>query len=200
MLSVSRMRVRLVGEEPGMIMHSTAGMDPSNNRVIELRGLAKKTASKRTDAEVARISELETLLSIYWREGRPTLPPANIRACVERAARTLKDGPRVRRGLQVVGTTFHCAAYSDDASESEIVKVTRFVTAVRVGRSSVMRTRALFWPWEATATFDVLDEHVDEAALERWLMIGGRMIGLGDWRPDTSGSYGRFLVEGIERL
>ncbi len=194
MLSISTYRFSLEGKHPGMIQHSPAGMDAANPGVVELRKLAKKTASKRTDGEIHRIGELETILSIYWSGDRPTLPEANVRACIEKAARTLKDGPRVRRGLIVQSVSFESKDYPEDATKEEIVACTRFVVPVKVGRSSVMRTRALFKDWRATVTVEVLDEMVDQQALRQWLNIGGRMIGIGDWRPDNSGSYGRFTT------
>ena len=63
-----------------------------------------------------------------------------------------------------------------------------------------MRTRALFRDWRATITMDALDEFVDARALEQWATIAGRLIGLGDWRPDCSGVHGRFAVESVEKM
>ena len=47
---------------------------------------------------------------------------------------------------------------------------------------------------------DAEDELVDQPQLESWLAIAGRRIGLGDWRPEKSGDYGRFEVEEIRRV
>ena len=33
-----------------------------------------------------------------------------------------------------------------------------------------------------------------------WLALGGRRVGLGDWRPQTSGHYGRFDVKEVSEL
>ena len=33
---------------------------------------------------------------------------------------------------------------------------------------------------------------MDMPKLERWLAIAGKRVGLGDWRPQKSGEYGRF--------
>ena len=57
----------------------------------------------------------------------------------------------------------------------------------------IMRTRAMFQqPWSCTFTLDCDDELIDQERIERWLDIAGRRIGLGDWRPEKSGDYGRF--------
>ena len=36
--------------------------------------------------------------------------------------------------------------------------------------------------------------------LESWLDISGRRIGLCDWRPEKSGSFGRFVTESIKEF
>ena len=47
---------------------------------------------------------------------------------------------------------------------------------------------------------DVDEELVDRDQLMAWLATGGRRIGLGDWRPEKSGHYGRFDVEKVTEL
>ena len=198
-MDITTYTLTLVGESPGLLMHSTEGMNDLNPRVQDLRALAKKTASKRTGSEIDRIAHLEAELSIYWNEdGLPHLPAANVRACIEKAARTLKDGPRVRRGLQVLGVEFTSSQFDADTPREQIVKDSHLVSPVKVGRSTVLRTRARFREWKAVVTVEALDELVDAEALERWAQIAGRLIGVGDWRPDTSGVYGRFSVDSVE--
>lgn len=46
-------------------------------------------------------------------------------------------------------------------------------------------------------TMEVDGELVDREQLTAWLDIAGRRIGLGDWRPQRSGHYGRFEVIGM---
>ena len=64
----------------------------------------------------------------------------------------------------------------------------------------ILRTRAKFDRWGATFILDCDDELVDQEQLETWLDIGGRRIGLGDWRPEKSGHFGRFAVQSVSRL
>ena len=71
---------------------------------------------------------------------------------------------------------------------------------VQRGRGYCGRARCSQLPWSITATLDVDDELVDKTQLESWLDIGGRRIGLCDWRPEKSGQYGRFDVKKIKAL
>ena len=70
------------------------------------------------------------------------------------------------------------------------------------GRHPVdQRARAKFdCPWSVVALADVDPELVDRAQLTSWLALGGRRIGLGDWRPEKSGVFGRFDVEDVTEL
>ena len=52
-------------------------------------------------------------------------------------------------------------------------------------------------PWSCAYTLDCDDELVDKSQLEAWLDIAGRRIGLGDWRPEKSGDYGRYETTSI---
>ena len=52
-------------------------------------------------------------------------------------------------------------------------------------------------PWLVVGVADVDEELVDKTQLTAWLAVGGRRIGLGDWRPEKSGVFGRFDVAGV---
>ena len=140
------------------------------------------------------MARLEIDMAIYWRSDVPYMPAANIRAVIETAARLTKDGPRVRRGLVVRAVEFASSDIAECTDRDQIVQKVRFQNVVKIGQRSIVRTRALFTEWSVTATIEVLDELVDAEALRGWLDTAGRLIGMGDWRPDKSGDHGRFVV------
>ena len=81
---------------------------------------------------------------------------------------------------------------------AELVKSTQFRTRVVVKNSGILKTRAMFeLSWGCRFTLDCDDELVDRQMLEAWLDIAGRRIGLGDWRPEKSGDFGRFETVSI---
>ena len=193
-------RARVEGREPGVIMHSTAGMAGmvgGDGPRKELQKLTNVTAAKRGQAQHHRIAQIETDFSIYWdAENRPHLPPALFRAVIEKAARMTKDGPRVRRGVRVLGATFD-APQNEGLDRPGIVERAIFTTVVKVGRSSNIRARARFYPWSAEVTIGA-SKVADRDALFEWLSRAGSLIGVGDWRPDCSGVHGCFDVVDLE--
>ena len=183
-----------------LIMHNgAAGIDNRSPANIEKAEIASKRGKNRTEADDARLRELETLTSLWLDEDEsPTVPASALRATIETGARKLKQGPQVREGLIVD----RVESFDFDASLGETVeelcRTVQFTTGVVVQRSRILRTRAKFDEWAATFTVECDDELVDERQLAVWLDIAGRRIGLGDWRPERSGHYGRFVTESID--
>lgn len=164
--------------------------------------ITRKRGSNRTATDDARLRELDCQISLYLDESdAPTIPEAAIRACIETAARKMKQGPQVREGLivtEVVSFDYDRERYG--ATVDELVKTAQFTVPVKMGQVRVNRTRAKFDEWSVTFRVDIDSELVDADQLELWLDIAGRRIGLGDWRPEKSGIYGRFETVSIEPI
>ena len=190
-------RIRCQGVSP-IIQHAGIGIDPELPVNKELARLASKKASTRTETENQRIRQLEVIKSIWWDGDKPCIPEAAIRACIETAARKLRQGPSVREGMLVFDSVFE-HSHSDDSETmaSEVM----FTVPVVIQKSRILRTRAKFeLPWSVEFTLDVDPDLIQQEHIETWLDIAGRRMGLGDWRPAKSGQYGRFVLESIKTL
>ena len=135
-------------------MHSTAGMSGLTSGSPELRKelsrLTNVTTSKRTPDQNQRIAEIECEFAIYWQADRPIITAPVFRSAIEQAARVTKDGPRVRRGLQVLDTTFDSpliTAANGDRHALITAAATQHV--VKVGQQRIIRTRGGFPEWRA---------------------------------------------------
>ena len=192
--------IRLEGTS-GLLMHSAVGsMDTRAPANVEKHAIARRKASDRTEADEERMAELECQAGLWLDDdNHPTIPAAALRAVIETSARKLKQGPQVREGL-VVDRVLKFE-YDEDALGKTIVELgqkAQFKAVVAVQRNRLWRVRPLFPEWAVTFLVDVDDELVDAHHLGEWLDIGGRRIGLGDWRPEKSGSYGRFRTDYIK--
>ena len=178
-----------------IIMHNgAAGLDTRSPAKLEIAEINRKKGSNRTEVEIARLYELECQTSLWLdADGTPTIPEAALRRMIETAARKLKQGGQVREGLiveRILSFDYDREKYGTDVAT--LGKTAQFTVAVVVGQSRVLRTRAKFDDWACRFVIEVDDELCDLEQLQTWLDIGGRRIGLGDWRPEKSGSYGRF--------
>ena len=192
-------RIKIKGLSPIIHHNGAAGLDAGSPANIEKASLTKKKGTNRTNVEVSRIQELECEIALYvTADGKPTIPAAALRACIETGARKLKQGPQVREGLLVHKVEEFIYDHAKLGSTvAELSKSTQFVVPVVVQRARVLRTRPKFDDWAVVFTIEVDDELIDKQQLETWLDIAGRRIGLCDWRPEKSGSFGRFTTESI---
>ena len=191
-------KITIKGTEP-LIMHSSYGLNPRTELAQEKAAITVKKGSNRTDADDARLAIVECLLS-FWLDdaGEITIPPEAFRSCLETAARKLKQGGDVREGLMVFRSAFKYDRGKLGNTPEEVANKAQFVTTAVVQRSRVLRVRPKFDDWSVTFSVEYDEELVDRSKLERWIDIGGRRIGLGDWRPEKSGRYGRFELVSID--
>ena len=196
-----RYEITINGTSPLIMHNGAAGLDTRSPANIEKSQIAKKRGSIRTETDDERLRQLECLTSLWLNgEGAPTVPEAAVRAVIENAARKLKQGPQVREGLIVEKVTAFEYDRTLGETAEQLSETVQFTTGVVVQRSRILRTRAKFDAWSVTFNVEVDDELVDADQLATWLDIGGRRVGLGDWRPEKSGHYGRFETVAIKAL
>ena len=196
-----RYRIRIQGTSPVICDNGAAGLDTRSAANIEKAQITKKRGSNRTVADDVRLRELECFVSLYLDEGgAATFPAAAFRTNIESAARKLRQGAQVREGLIVEEVEEFDYDRSLGTSPDELARNVQFTVGVGVGRARVLRTRARFDAWAATIRVDVDPELVDREQLLTWLDIGGRRLGVGNWRPEKSGQFGRFKVENIQMI
>ncbi len=59
-----------------------------------------------------------------------------------------------------------------------------------------IRTFPVIDDWRGTLTFTVTDDVISESAFVTALEYAGQSIGIGRWRAENGGLYGRFLIDG----
>lgn len=191
--------IEIAGIRPLIMHNGAAGLDTRSPANLEKAEIAKKRGSNRTATDDARLRELECQTALWLDEsGSPTIPGAAIRAVIENGARKLKQGPQVREGLIVDSIDEFIYDKNLGMSVDELARAVQFTVGVVVQRQRVLRTRAKFDTWGLRFTVEVDEELVDKMQLATWLDIGGRRIGVGDWRPQRSGDFGRFEVVSIK--
>ena len=198
-----RFQFTLTGVSPILMHNGAAGIDTRSDLSREIAALTAKRAGNRTDVDTLRLQQLECLRSLYLDDdGKPTLPEAALRAMIEAGARKLKKGSLVREGLLVEAVLFGYDVRRYGKTLKKLAKTTQFTVPVVVNGKRIARTRARFdCPWWVVGVADVDEELVDLVQLTAWLALGGRRVGLGDWRPEKQGGiFGRFDVEEVIEL
>ena len=64
--------------------------------------------------------------------------------------------------------------------------------------SRVWRRYPLFPKWQCDVEFIIVDGTVTEEVFERHLREAGQLVGIGRWRGEVGGMYGRFVVKSMK--
>ena len=167
---------------------------------------SRKTLTPKEDRETSDVHERRT-----WRErmhvnpeGLVYIPPMALKNCLDQAASSL--GLTVPgRGKKGYAKVFEAGVLVMDpivlAVKAEDVQPEELFVPSDGRRGGGSRVTKLFPyipedQWAGEAKFTVLDDLITEDVFERVLHHAGQLVGLGRFRPQTRGFYGRFSVEG----
>jgi hypothetical protein len=177
-----------------LLMHSDRGVNPLDPDAARLKALT--STRKKTDEIHAQVARLEWELGMYYdAEFGPHLPTANLRGVLVEGAKFAKMGATVKRAT-IVEDDRAKLNYEGPRELEAMWKSGEYrdIRSVVVGTARVMRCRPKFRKWsvEFTLLFDT--ESINRDALITAAEAGGRLIGLGDFRPSNGGPFGRFTV------
>jgi hypothetical protein len=189
---MASLKAKLKGISP-MIMHNGQLSDPSNRFSKAIKEISGKR--KKTDADHEEMGRLEWYGSLYSNaKGGLVIPADNLDATIINGAKKSKMGSIAKSSIWVTNDAeliHENAGLTIDqlwAKEDH-----KFVKAVKIGTSKVMRTRPIFKEWECQIDIEFDELQINRSQLISILNDAGKMVGIGDWRP----RYGRFEVEVI---
>ncbi|MDH3691803.1 MAG: hypothetical protein OEU36_20365 [Gammaproteobacteria bacterium] len=191
-------KLRLDGLSP-LLQHSARLADPLDPIAKDIKEISSKR--KKTDADHMQMAKLEWKGSLYINDDQKVVLPAeSIKAALIGGAKKERNGPQARGGTFI----FETPVLQHDESQKDIDGLwgkgeSRNVhrASVKVTTSRITRTRPQFHNWSADVLIHYDTTQAHESDVVRWLETAGRIIGIGDWRPEKSGVYGRFTVKVI---
>lgn len=136
------------------------------------------------------------------RDGRLFIPPMAFKKSLETAARFLSMGIK-GRGKSTYTKHFKAGVLVTDGlildeTKDKVEGEVFFVDAQgKAGGSRVKRKFPVIRDWGGDVSFYVLDETITQDVFAAHLKEAGNFIGIGRFRPENGGFYGRFSVEKI---
>jgi hypothetical protein len=184
--------VKLVGVSPLLHHSSRRFLDPFDPEGKKFKMLSVK--KKKSDAELATLSDMEFVLSLYAdAEGRPILPAECIEAAIVGGARRSKSGKTA-----LVSVTCSDARLEYDGPKTIegmlADRSCRDLRPVVVQRNRIVRTRPIFRQWSAKVDVTFDEQVVNADVVRDWINLAGMYCGVGDYRP----RFGRFTVEDVK--
>ena len=197
-MKIKRVEVDIKGTRP-LLMHNGRLVDPLDEYT---KALAKVTSKRgKTEDDHVEMSDIEFEAGVYWRDDiGANMPSDNVFAMLLAAAKKSKEGPKCI-GIQVEDDAQMVFKDSKNFEKFKKNPENRFRKAVKVGTSKVMRTRPKVpADWTSTVTVELDCTELDVEDLEKFFEVGGKRIGLGDWRPQKYGSFGKFEVVAVREI
>ena len=187
MSAYQTLNFRITGACP-LLLHNGQLADPLNPHAKAMAQISGKR--KKTEADHARLADLEFLGCLYLSGGRPCIPAEMMEAALARAASQERRTAKAKAGLVIRsdlplhydGPTDPRALCADPAF--------RLRCSVRIGTNRIMRTRPRFTNWAADLVVDYLPSLLNSHEVRNFVVTAGEQIGIGDWRP----RFGRFHV------
>ena len=177
-----------------LLMHSDRFADPLDPATKAHKALTSKRT--KTDEDHAAIARSEMMGGLYYNgiDGIH-IPGENVKACIVRGAVKNKLGSTVKASAWVVDMACELI-YSGPKTPEGIADNTDFwhAKSVRVGTAKLMRYRPIFREWGLKFTVEYADDQINRDEVIMCVENAGRLVGLGDWRPEKGGTFGRFEV------
>lgn len=175
-----------------ILTHNVQLANPLNEYARRMSAISSKR--KKTDEDHAAMAEIEFYGSLYLTEdGSVGIPVWNVLRSIQDGAKKNRLGKAVAEGLlpadpftEVVVLDHDGPSKPDDAWNAKCYDQ----RSVKVGMSTVTRTRPRFRQWSVSAEFLVDDEVIRFDDLRLAADTAGRLVGLGDYRP----RFGRFDI------
>lgn len=193
---MEKMKIKLTGTS-ALLMHSDRLANPLDPLKKEMSTYTSKR--KKTDEDHETIARLEWQASMYHAEETgPYLPGRMLKACLIGSAKKTKEGPKVKTGL-IVMTDKAALEYTGPRDKEKMWKTGKYMDnrSVVVQRSRVMRCRPVFPEW--SASFEIIFDPaiIDKTDILRIASTAGLVVGVGDYRPENGGDFGRFQAEEV---
>lgn len=177
----------LVGNNE-MLMHNVQLANPMNKIAKEIKAVSSK--KKKSDDDYEQMAWLEFRGGLYHNdEVGPYIPGDWVNAMIRDAAKMNRRGQDVKRSLLVMDSEIKLN-YSGPREIEAMWKNGMYdQRMVTVTTSKICRTRPRFPKgWTASVTIAYDEEVFNDSDIISFFDIGGKMIGLGDYRP----RFGRF--------
>lgn len=176
-LNLQTMQVTLIGDSP-LICHAWS----AKAKKAMLDQQMKKGRAKKE----AKDPEKDYEDSLYMHDGRYGFPAVAFKSAAVGACRYVEGLPMtVARGaFHIIGEMI--AIDGEPSPREDMVRLN--------GTTADIRYRGEFKEWRATLLIQFNASAISPEQIVNLLDVAGFGVGVGEWRPERNGSYGRFHV------
>jgi hypothetical protein len=189
-------RIRIQGDAP-LILQADTLADPLHPLTLRYKETTRK--QKKTDTDQRIMGDIEFEAGLYYDEKMgPYVPGEVVAKCLVEAARLSKAGKQMERGVMIQEQKIELL-YDGPRDFKSLLNDWKYHyrKTVVVGKARTVRVRPIFHEWALECGFNFMEDVVDARAIAGAMETAGKLIGIGQRRPNKGGQFGRFNVEVI---
>jgi len=193
---VQTLQFKIKGDSSLILHNGVALKDPLSEVSKAMKAISKK--KNKTDEDYLEMGRLEWFASLYLNDKKQVvIPDYVLKATLVNAAKKSKEATTAKSSIIVEADAVLEYTGAKDIKKLYSEGNNKSYTAVKVNMgSSVMRTRPEFAEWALAFNVTFMPDLIEEAAVKRFVDVAGRVVGLGDWRPE----HGRFSVVSVKSV
>lgn len=203
---MEQIKFKIKGETP-LLMHNNRLANPLDKYAQEM---SKKSGKrKKTIEDIWELARIEWEGGLYFYEGEVKLPMRVLNKCFERGATKQKNGMLWKTGCFIQEDYCQLEYSGKKLKSSRNGEIPNpdfdnmfmdyiFQIPVRVGQSTLLRTRPIFKDWSLETTILYDPTIINRETLIQSIHDAGRLCGLCDYRIEKGGNFGRFAAEVVK--
>ena len=125
-------------------------------------------------------------------------PASHLDGAIKQAAKSFKI--QGRRGASYSKLVASTVVVVPEAVPHKLIKYVIDARPVVIQRARIIRYRPRFDEWALDFTLQLLDDQLPVDIVKQVLDHAGLYIGIGDYRPDKGGKFGKFMVTKFEEI
>lgn len=182
--------------KPEIVTFTIIGMSPLlQNNPAEFIG--KDAADEMSRGKKVYKDDDEAALRVYRRaDGSYQHPSESFVKSMLKAVSGMKFGKKfatqILKGSVFIVEPF-CVIEDDKGRPATKYAIDRRPCVV--GKARILRCRPCWHPWSMKLALDIDTALIQRSQVAQCLSLAGRTIGIGDYRPERGGGFGRFKVE-----
>jgi len=155
-------------------------------RDVAIEGKSKKITGARAESNISD--------KLYLIDDKTHLPSVYIKNCIVEAGKQFKIiGKGKSTYSKIVASTVDISPFmiEMDVKDFDIFRISA-VNPMTKGR--MMTERPKYDKWKASFQIILNDPAVPISVMNEILDHAGKYVGIGDWRPEKKGMFGKFMV------
>lgn len=161
-------------------------------RDVAIEGKSKKRTGSMVESEIED--------KLYLDENKKTLlPSVYLKNCIVEASKQFKIvGKGKSTYSKIVASTVDVEPFmiNLDGGKFEVFRISA-VNPMTKGR--MMTERPKYSKWKVSFDLVLNDPQVDVSVVNEILEHAGKYVGIGDWRPEKKGMFGKFMITSFKK-